>query len=166
MVARASVCLTMHNRLSDTNRPLASSTGLATVLPMDYASQTMTVAMALPRLPHELDIWQFIIKDDRKGKRFEVPVNVALGSNHNGHTLAITQREETHTAYTVEDYVTTPHLCPVQACQSGHRMADTQQPAIQGLLVRPGADGSLREPAERNPAATVSISKPRDSHHQ
>ncbi len=36
MISRASIALAVHNRLSDTNRPLASSTGLATVLPIDY----------------------------------------------------------------------------------------------------------------------------------
>ncbi len=115
----------MHNRLSYTNRPLASSTGLATVLPIDYASQTITLAKALPRLPHELDIWQFIIKDERKGKRFEVPVNIALGSNHNEHTHDITHREITYNVHSIDDNIHTLQPCPVQACQSGHRLADT-----------------------------------------
>ena len=36
MIARASVCLTVHNRVTDTGRPMPSSKGLATILPMDY----------------------------------------------------------------------------------------------------------------------------------
>lgn len=35
MITRASVCLAIHNRVSDTRRPMSSSHGLATVLPMD-----------------------------------------------------------------------------------------------------------------------------------
>ncbi len=76
MVARASVCLTIHNRLSDTNQPRSNSRGLTTVLPMDYATQTLNVANALPRLPDELDIWQFIIND--KTTAFDVSVRITL----------------------------------------------------------------------------------------
>jgi hypothetical protein len=68
------ICMVMHNRLSDTNREYACSKGLATVLPMDYATQTLTVANALPRLPKDLDIWQFMAKG--KDRVFEVSVRI------------------------------------------------------------------------------------------
>jgi len=66
--------MVMHNRLSDTNREYACSRGLATVLPMDYATQTLTVANQLPRVPEELDIWQFMAKG--KDRVFEVSVRI------------------------------------------------------------------------------------------
>ena len=40
-----------------------------------YARQTAHVAANLPRLPHELDVWQFIIRGS-ENEVYRVPINI------------------------------------------------------------------------------------------
>ena len=56
IISPASVCMTIHNRTSDTDRPQSRSTGHACIMPFDYAGQIKTITDILPRLPNETNI--------------------------------------------------------------------------------------------------------------
>ena len=74
MIAPVSICMTVHNRANDSNRYQARSTGHAAIMPFDYAGQMKTVCKLLPRLPHELNMWQVVAKD--KKREFKCPVDL------------------------------------------------------------------------------------------